>query len=161
MKRRRAWFWQIEEMRQGPDSYLVAKVKPAQAPLLADVVQHHLPEGFVWSTPFYVAHKPTTCSLYEVYMDGHTAEQMIENRKHNRLDDFWYYGCIEVIDNALCIEHILAPFTYDNTDVVVAIANAPALTLQTWSLGYKGYAVGEVASGTDATSLLRYLRAQE
>lgn len=156
----REWFWQIEELRQGPDYVFLATFAPHQAQRLAQLVRQHVPPGFVPNTNFINPQRRDPCMVYASYLDQHTHERLVAMRANQTVENVYYSGEIEVRDHQLVIANILAGGPYGETPLLIALAQAPDLTLQEWVVGYNGYAWGEVARGNNAASLLTYLHAE-
>jgi hypothetical protein len=158
MSKKRDWFWQIQEMGQGPDYVFIATFDPSDAELLAEMVDHHLPPGFVHNQNFINSERRSSCVIYKNYLDQHTHERLVAMRKSGEQENIWYNGEIEVCNHQLIIENVLAGGIYGETKLVIAIAQSPDLRLQEWKVAYSGYSWGEVACGTSAASLLDYLQ---
>ncbi len=157
MIKARDWFWKIKEIGQGPDYIFIATFDPSDAERLAKTVCQHLPPGFVRNENFINLHKRGSCLIYESYLDQHTHDRLTAMPDSAKRENIWYNGEIEVRDNQLIIENILAGGMYGETELIIAIAQSPDLTMQEWKVAYSGYAWGKVAGGTSAASLLDYL----
>ena len=154
----RNWFWKIEEIRQGPDYIFIATFAEQDAENLARLVQQHLPPDFIEEdTQFIKPEWRGDCHYYHLYFDRHTYQRSQMMRENNTQENIWFYAEIEVADHELKLSNILAGINYGETPLLAALANSSELTLTNWKVVYAGYSVGDVASGSSASSLLEYL----
>jgi hypothetical protein len=160
MSKQRNWFWQIEEMGNGPDYFFCATFDKSDTEHLAALVRQHLPSIYVQNTEQVFPGKAhcSGCTVYESYCDQHTYDRALQMKQSGRQESIYYYAEIQVCDHQLCIDHVLSGGIYDDTALVIALAQSSDLTLNEWTIGYKGYSSGEVARGTSALSLLAYLQ---
>jgi hypothetical protein len=161
MSKKRDWFWQIKEMGQGPDYVFIATFDPSDAKHLAEVVDYHLPSGFVHNQDFINSDRRSSCIIYKDYLDQHTYDRLVAMKEDGEQKNIWYNSEIEVCNHQFMIENVLAGGMYGETELMIALAKSPDLTLQEWKVAYSGYSWGEVACGTSAASLLDYLHYEE
>ncbi|MEO0457619.1 MAG: hypothetical protein AAF152_13715 [Cyanobacteria bacterium P01_A01_bin.114] len=156
---RREWFWKIEQLRQGPDYYFCATFEPTDAVNLAAIVRQNLPASFVHNETFVDAHDQQKHVIYDAYLDKRAYDKLVAMEKGGEPQNIWFLGSIKVRDHELFVSHMLAGVEYGETDLIVAIAQSPNLTLRKWRVSYggDGYASGEAASGASTTELLEYL----
>ncbi len=158
MIKSREWFWQIQEMGQGPDFVFIATFAPSDVEQLAAVVRNNLPHGFIRNQDFMDSHSRGESKVYDSYLDQHTHNRLVSMQAHGAQESIWYYGHIEVRDHQLMVQEILAGGMYGGTSLIIAVAQSPNVMMQSWKVAYDGYSWGEVAQGTSASSLLDYLQ---
>jgi hypothetical protein len=161
MSKHRSWFWQIEEMGQGPDYVFIATFAESDAERLAAIAHRHLPSSYVYNSDFIHSERCRDCKVYASYLDRHTYDRLTQMKKSRKQENIYYSGEIEVCDRQFYIENVLAGGMYDETDLVIALAKAPDLTLQEWIVAYNGYSWGEIMRGLNAAELLAYLQCEE
>jgi hypothetical protein len=161
MSKYRSWFWQIKEMGQGPDYVFIARFAKSDAERLAAMVHQNLPSSYVYNSDFVYSNRCRDCNVYASYLDRHTFDRLTEMKKRKKQENIYYSGEIEVCDRQFRIENVLIGGMYDETDLVIAIAKAPDLTLQEWIVAYSGYSWGEVNRGSNAAELLTYLQYED
>lgn len=154
----RDWFWKIEEIRQGPDYIFIATFAEEDAENLARLVQQHLPPNFVEDNQSIKPEWRGNSHHYHLYLDRHTYQRLQTMRENNTQENIWYYAEIEVCDHELKLSNILAAGNYGETPLLAALASSSELTLKNWKVVYAGYTVGDVASGSSASSLREYLQ---
>jgi hypothetical protein len=159
MMKNREWFWEIEEMKKGPDFVFLATFAPSDAEKLARLVADHLPSGFIENKEFSQFQNAGDVKVYHSYLDEHTYHRLIEMQETGNKENIWYYGEIEIRDHVLTIQQVLAGGMYKETPLIVALAQACNLTWQEWRIIYGDSSWGwsEAARGNDASSLLDYL----
>ena len=160
MSKQRSWFWQIEEIGNGPNYFFYATFDKSDAERLPILVRQHLPSIYVYTEEGFFpgnAHF-SDCVVYERYCDQHTYDRALQMKKSGIQESIYYYAEIQVCDHQLFIDHVLSGGIYDDTALVIALAQSPDLTLNEWKVGYNGYSWGEVARGASSLSLLAYLQ---
>ena len=160
MNKQRSWFWQIKEMGNGPDYFFCATFDKSDAERLAVLVRHHLPSIYVHDAERVFSGNAhfSDCVVCEHYCDQHTYNRALQMKKIGIQQNIYYFADIQVCDHQLAIYHGLSGGMYDDTTLVIALAQSPDLTLNEWKLGYNGYSLCEVARGTNALSLFAYLQ---
>ena len=103
------------------------------------------------------------CASHLSYIDEHTHERAEAARVAGEDASIWYYTHIEVCDCTLAIYRILSGSQHPaqpqtETQLIIALAQSPALTLVEWKVVYNGYSYGLVKSGASAEELLAYLQ---
>ena len=158
----RDWFWEITQLRQGPDYGFFATFDADDAEPLADLVRHHALPNFRHEADA----KPSNsqiCANHISYIDEHTYERVEAARVAGEEVSIWYYTHIEVCDCTLASSRILSGSQHPaqpqtDTGLIVALAQSPKLTLVEWKIVYNGYSYGLVESGASAEKLLAYLQ---
>jgi hypothetical protein len=158
MIKSREWFWQIQDMGQGPDFVFIATFVSSDADRLAAVVRDNLSPGFVDNKDFIDSPRRSDSRIYDNYVDQHTHNRFVSRQEHGEQESIWYYGEIEVRDHQLMIQEVLAGGIYGGTSLIIAVSQSPNLMMKEWKVAYNGYSWGEVAQGSSALSLLDYLQ---
>jgi hypothetical protein len=161
MRGQRDWFWQILETGKGPDCFFTATFDPSNAQRLAELVQRHLPDGFVRDEDFYTPQRRPKYMTYDSYLDSRTYNRMVAMRESGQEQVVSGVGEIEVRDHEFIISHYDS--FYDEKELVMTIAQSSDLMLREWKVTYGGnlYAWGELAKGTTAQELIDYLHWKE
>lgn len=158
------WFWQLEAEARGPDWFFAASFAPECAGRLAQMVGQRPPLGFA---RIQVAggqcplHGHT--SSYDVYVDQRNYAGLAANVAGEAARNIWIYHTIELCGADLRVERGYGGYPGEHaaaeTELIIRLAQDPALTLQAWQVGYggQGYPPGLVASGNSAAELLAYL----
>lgn len=161
----RHWFWQLAAASQGPDWLFAATFASPSATRLAELVRQQALTGFAH---LRVADQPCRYHpephAYDLYVDERNAAALAANLAGQASRNLWIYHTVEVCGPHLTIERGYGGYPDSHgateTDLIVALAQAPDLALQSWEIGYggQGYPAGQVASGTAAAELLAYLQ---
>ncbi len=162
-----SWFWQLQADKLGPDWFFFAQFAPADAAALSAAVRRHAPPSFVYSQlrdDICRSHRQP--HSYELYSDPHSAPQLQANLAGTTPSNIWIYHLIECCGSDLTIERGYGGYPggaadQEETDLLIALARAPELTLLQWQVvaGGDGFASESVAQGTDGATLLAYLKA--
>ncbi|MBX7221447.1 MAG: hypothetical protein K1Y36_15970 [Blastocatellia bacterium] len=153
----REWHWAIIERSQGPDYYFWARFSKDSAEALINLVGEHHPQSYRVNAKFGVSNrrwrKRHLCLLDRYTFEKFEAARWWESR-HS-----YIYGVIEVCDNELSVDNVLPATSYEETEMLVAIARSPQVKWEGWKIMYggDGYAGGCVAEGTNGEEFLAYL----
>lgn len=158
MGKMRSWFWEIEAQGQGPDCIFTARFNQSEAELLMTIVQQNLPSSYLANTELFRVSRPRNCAIYASYLDRHTHSRFAEMAAMGQRDNIYYGGEIQICDHTISIENSLSVGLYDETGLLIAIAQTAGLTMSEWSVAYSGYSWGKVARGSSAIELLAYLQ---
>ena len=156
---KRTWHWQIDEIEEGPDYVFLASCASADAERLHAFVHKHLPDAYVENPSQRPKHR-ADAKLYSSYLDRSTQRRLHEMDQTGSRESIWHHGEIEVFDQHVSIKHMSAGGMFDDTDLVLRLAEARSLTMLSWIVGYSGYEWAEVARGASGFELATYIRDQ-
>lgn len=153
----REWHWAIKERNQGPDYYFRARFSADSAEALLNLVRENQPQSYLVNAKFGVSNRRWR-KHHLCLLDRHTFEKFEAARWWESRHSF-IYGVIEVCDNELSIDNVLPATSYEETELLVAIACSPQVKWEEWKImfGGDGYNWGCVAEGTNGEELLAYL----
>lgn len=151
MNTSRPWFWSLKADGHGPDWIFHAVFSDAEA--LAAAVREHMPGAFVRDVDF----RDAGAKGCVTYVDRHTHERLVQMRAAGEKAPIWYSGEISVEGATLLVRHVMSADLYDETALIVALAQRAGLGLGRWRVGYGGDFFGDVAQGEGAEGLLGYL----
>lgn len=151
------WYRHLDAAGQGPDWRISATFTEPE--VLAALVRAHAPAEFVREAADQTggAEQPAAVS----YLDAHSHASVAAAPHQNR----WVYHSIAVRGGSLTVERGYGGYPGQHgeaeTELLVALARHPRLTLVAWAIAYggDGYPLVEAAGGRDAASLLAYLGA--
>lgn len=158
------WFHDLETAGKGPDWYFNAAFAPGSAAALAEAFRALAPQGFT-RYDAQAAHCPIHSRLcdYGIYLVTSQAAALINNIEGKSTENIYVYHTIQACQEDLQLVRGYGGYSgqhgAEETRLVRALAQAPGLALQRWSVSYggMGYPFEVLAQGHSAAELLRYL----
>ena len=144
------WFWAITDQRQGPDFAFWATFAPNDAAQLATFIERYRPSQFIRHSA-----NPDTIQYWDAHAYG-----KLQAQQRGEDAPIWVAATLDVRGHELSIYHHMGGQDYHDTPLINALAHAPELTLHQWRVSYggDGYGGGDAAQGTEAQSLVAYLK---
>lgn len=153
------WYWELTQKGVGPDYIFTAQFHIDDGVSLAQLVKRYLPAEYVVNTAKPPSPHAKKCGTYASFLDQHTHDRLLQQQATGTTENIYYSGEIDVCGAQFTIFHTLASGLYDETDMILALADDPALTLIFWSIDYSGDQRVFIKKGRSRNTLLAYLSA--
>jgi hypothetical protein len=157
------WFHELADQGKGPDWLFNAAFAPGSHSALAAAVRAHAPPGFSY---YHATQGP--CSIhfgscdYDLYIDTPHYQACVDQIEGRSGQNLYVYHSIQVCQDAFQLERGYGGTGQHGgaeTELIRAIAQAPELSMASWSIMYGGatYQYERLADGTSSAALLAYL----